>query len=180
MIFQTFRLSWIAVVFLFVASHTQVALTQEVCPGKSNAFVLSRSETKQSDGTIKRTIRCQCSEGYESEGKKCVRITAARRRASCVSLAGQDLFLAIRDCRLGHNQPSLFSCLVETNISEFSLACLSTIPYTAAALPATIAACGLLVAKVPLDAKLRCIEISNSCLADALQRHKDSITICQR
>jgi hypothetical protein len=45
---------------------------QDPCPGKPNAHVTGRSETKLADGTIKRTTRCACNEGFDNKDGACV------------------------------------------------------------------------------------------------------------
>jgi hypothetical protein len=60
---------------------TQAALAQEACPGKPNAHVTGRLETKLGDGTVKRTTRCACDEGYESNAGACVRSTTEQAPA---------------------------------------------------------------------------------------------------
>ena len=190
---HSFRWSLIGCSIVLFVTSTQAALAQqEACPGKPNAHVIGRSTKTQPDGTIIRTTQCACNEGYSSPGSECIRTTVMRERPQpvmramtrpeCVQFAGNSLFLGIKNCKLKPNQATLIACLKGTNLSEHSLQCLATIPAAATPLgPApAIAACGLLVTKVPLDAMLRCKDISDSCLTNALEQHKQNVAACQR
>lgn len=102
---------------------------------------------------------------------------AAVRQAKgvCVKTAGYQLVIDMRDCQ--NNRPSTMSyaCLEGTGISEKSLGCLA-----AARSPneATLAACGLTVASIPIDAAIHCEDIDDVCVTRALQSHKDGTAKC--
>ena len=145
---------------------------------KDNAHATGpATETKAADGRVIRRMPCKCNTGYDPHDGECVKLTAKQKEANCVSDAGYDLVWAIGDCK--NLEPSLFTCLKGTNITRDSLGCLATLPYSAVTGPAgPIAGCGILVAEVPADATLHCRDISNQCLVDALQRHKDKVAAC--
>src|SRR6266404_1117974 len=69
LVLRLFSIPW------FFAPNWACAVTQEVCPGKPHAHVIDRTETPQSNGTTRRTTRCDCDDGYENQEGVCVALT---------------------------------------------------------------------------------------------------------
>lgn len=119
-------LSPLVLVLLTVAPPTGVA--QETCPGKPNAHVIERIETRLADGTIKRTTRCACNDGYKSQGGACVLATTMRAakptvirpqtRAECVRSAGEQLKADLQRCG-----PPLLECLGKQGVIGDAAGC---------------------------------------------------------
>jgi hypothetical protein len=70
----------VSVLLLAMVARSEVAVAQEACPGKPNAHVTGRSQTTLADGTVKRTTKCACNQGYENRGGACVLVTVMKPR----------------------------------------------------------------------------------------------------
>jgi hypothetical protein len=98
-------------------------------------------------------------------------------RANCVRDAGYQLAFDLRDCR--RDRPSFYSysCLKGTGIDEKSLACLATLPVSAANPAPALVACGIL-GTVPIDALARCRDVTDTYFTRALKNHEDRVAGC--
>lgn len=99
----------------------------------------------------------------------------------CVKFKGYDLIFALQDCE--NKQPSVIStaCLKGIGITQQALTCVGAIPGVTRSLKGGIevlASCGIAAATIPADALLKCRDINDVCVTNALHRHKDEVARC--
>jgi hypothetical protein len=157
------------------------------CGGDPNAILVATEVKTSADVTeVQRT--CMCFKGYSPSGNRCVpnqpidqAKAAAKHQQYCIKFAGYDLIFALRNCNL--NGPSYYSCLKEGGIRQQYLKCLvSWAPVyfepTKVSVAAAAGACAFEGAEVAADVAVSCKDLKNTCITDALQKHKQDIAAC--
>lgn len=174
-------------VFASIMASAESSFAQDPCPGKPNAHVIARIEKTEPDGTIRRTTRCQCNEGYEPAGDgSCMRATT---RPECVRFAGEALHKDLQAC-----QGPIMSCLrtegVPADVATCTTGTLAAgIPFTvsAAADPtkATTILLGVALANALSSCQANARSIATACSPaagiceeKALNTHRAAVTAC--
>jgi hypothetical protein len=145
------------------------------CDGDPHADV-DKVVTRVEGNVTRITTICKCKSGYSHA----LRGHCEPPRFFCTENFNSDLVGDLRDCP--DHQPSFFSCLSGTGITAASLACLSSLPEnprSKAALLIAAGKCGIAFRNIPFDAALKCKDVSNNCITDALAKHKRGVASCE-
>ncbi len=172
-------------VFASIMANADSAFAQEPCPGKPNAHVIARIEKTEPDGTIRRTTRCQCNQGYEPRGDGSCRISPtmgpanpttmrAETRLDCVRFAGNHLREGLEACR-----SPIISCLTSAGVQRNNAICAASglvvaIDPTKVTVLGAVIACGDQIYSMADT----CKETWGTCQDGPLKAHREAMAAC--
>jgi hypothetical protein len=171
-------------ILAFIAILAAMPSAFAKCGNDDNSIVVTFDITI-SPGVTRTETTCMCFKGYRPTATGCVPAVPidqakamAKRQRECIQDKGYNLVFGLRDCK--EKEPSSFGavfqkqCLGGVRDLELVLACVVSLKSPLAAL----AACGLAGIEIPLDASIRCKDIANTCITDALAKHRREVDGC--